>query len=169
MSTMIPPPVQPAPQPKSKRFGWVALLIAVGCSLIVGSCTGALARGGGGGDAAGPAPTVTKTVTQKAEAPAEKPAEDPKPAEKKEEPAEEPAGIGDGIYEVGVDIEPGRYKVGVPDDSILCSYKRLKDDTGDTGSIIALEVKQPGARASVTIKKSDGFFETSGCGEWTKS
>jgi hypothetical protein len=44
----------------------------------------------------------------------------------------------------------------------------LKDDTGDRGTIIAQDVKQPGAKASVTIKKSDGFFETSGCGEWVR-
>lgn len=89
------------------------------------------------------------------------PAEKPK-AEKKS------ARFGDGTYEVGVDIEPGRYKVTVPADSVMCFYQRLKDDTGDTGSIIAQDVKQPGAKASVTVKKSDGFFETSGCGEWVR-
>lgn len=162
MSTMIPPPAQPVPPkpPKVKRFGWLALLIAVAVTFAVGSCTGALARGGGG-TAGAPAPTVTKTVTAKAAAPAEKPAEDPKPAEQ-----EEPAGLGDGTYEVGVDVEPGRYKTVVPDDSLNCYWARLKDDSGELDAIIANANNDPGARVSVTIKKSDGFFTSKGCGDW---
>ncbi|GAB3749995.1 hypothetical protein [Microlunatus parietis] len=167
MSTMIPPPPQQFVQPpKRKRFGWLALIIAVACSLAVGSCTGALARGGSG-TAGVPAPTVTKTVTAKA-APAEKPAEEEKPTEPAEEP-EEPAGLADGTYEVGVDVEPGRYKTVVPDDSFGCYWARLKDDSGEFEAIIANENGEPGSRMSVTIKKSDGFFESRNCGEWKRS
>lgn len=146
-----PPPV---PKPKTRK-GLTVLLAASG--LVVGLIIG------GSIGSAGKAP-VTAEPAPAASTAAEKPAE-----KKAEEPAEEkPVTFGDGTYEVGVDIEPGRYKVTVPSDSVMCLYQRLKDDTGDTGTIIAQDVKRPGAKTSVTIKKSDGFFETSGCGEWVR-
>lgn len=157
----VPPPVQPV-QPKRKRFGWLALIIAIACTFVVGSCTGAMARGAGGT----PSPTVTKTVTAKAAPADEKPAEE-KPAEPAEEEA--PAGLADGTYEVGVDVEPGRYKTVVPDDSFGCYWARLKDDSGEFESIITNENGEPGSRMSVTIKKSDGFFESRNCGEWKRA
>jgi hypothetical protein len=141
-----PPPV---PKPKTRK-GLTVLLAATGLviGLIIG---GSIGSAGQAPVTAEPAPTAST---------AKKPVE--KEAEKK------PATFGDGTYEVGVDIEPGRYKVTVPADGAMCLYQRLKDDTGDRGTIIAQDVKQPGAKASVTIKKSDGFFETSGCGEWVR-
>ncbi len=72
--------------------------------------------------------------------------------------------IGEGNYEVGVDVQAGRYKTSVPDDE-LCYWARNKDDSGD--SIIANELQDGPAQMSVTIKKGE-FFETSGCGTWTK-
>lgn len=166
------PPQQPPrplpPQPKQKPFGWVAMLIATASTLIIGSCTGGLigsASSIGAPQATVTVPGPTVTVTEKAE----------QPAEKKEEPAKEttepapPAGLGDGTYEVGVDVKPGRYKTVVPDDSRNCYWARLKNDSGELSAIIANENNSPGARVSVTIKKSDKFFSSRGCGDWTKS
>lgn len=81
-------------------------------------------------------------------------------------PAPAPGTIpGSGTFMVGSDIEPGTYKTGGPE-SFGCYYARLKDTTGDFGSIINNNVSQ--GPASVTISASDGAFETSGCQTWSK-
>jgi len=159
----VPPGQVPfAPKPKARKGLTVILAVATFIvGLIIGGAAGSAGKGGSEPVAAVPAPATTEA------APAEKKQEKPK-AEKPAKPVEAPETFGDGTYEVGVDIQPGRYKVTVPADSYMCLFQRLKDDTGDRGTIIAQDVKRPGAKASVTIKKSDGFFETSGCGEWTK-
>lgn len=72
-------------------------------------------------------------------------------------------GFGPGTYVVGKDIKPGTYKTAGPADS-LCYWARNKDTTGDAGSIIANGVPQ--GPATVTIKSTDGAFETSGCKNW---
>lgn len=74
--------------------------------------------------------------------------------------------VGDGIYEVGVDIKPGTYKTVVPDDSINCYWSRLK--TLDTSSIIDNGNLDSGARGLVVIKKTDAGVEFSGGCEWRK-
>lgn len=72
---------------------------------------------------------------------------------------------GAGTFMVGSDIEPGTYKTAGPD-GFGCYYARLKDTSGDFGSIINNNVSQ--GPATVTISASDGAFETSGCQTWTK-
>jgi hypothetical protein len=133
-----PYPGPPAPPPKPKTRKGLTVVIAL-AAFVLGLVIGNPASG-----------TAPETVTEP------------------RKPVTVPSTFGDGTYEVGVDIQPGRYKVTVPADGRLCLYQRLKDDTGDRGTIIAQDVKQPGAKTSVTIKASDGFFETSGCGKWVK-
>jgi hypothetical protein len=76
---------------------------------------------------------------------------------------------GDGTYEVGVDLEPGRYKTAGPDQSSVipnCYWARTKDDSGEFGSIIANQNLQgPG---SVTVKEGEFVNFAGGC-SWTKS
>lgn len=175
-----PNPFQaPAPQPapkKQKRFGFLALGIATASALIVGSCTGALAGGGDSTTTAEPAPTVTVTapaepgstvtVTAKPEpAPTVTVTATPEPKEAEQEEAEpeEPV-LGDGLWEVGVDIKAGRYKTTVPADSYNCYVARHKDDSGELESIIANENYEPGARVSVKVKKGE-WLELKGCGD----
>ena len=173
-----PNPFQaPAPQPapkKQKRFGFLALGIATASALIVGSCTGALAGGGDSTTTAEPAPTVTVTapaepgstvtVTAKPEpAPTVTVTAKPKEAEQEEAEPEEPV-LGDGLWEVGVDIKAGRYKTTVPADSYNCYVARHKDDSGELESIIANENYEPGARVSVKVKKGE-WLELKGCGD----
>lgn len=74
------------------------------------------------------------------------------------------AAIGEGTFIVGEDIQPGRYKARAKDG--FCYWARLKDDSGDFDSIIANNTTS--GQASVTIKKSDGAFETSGCTPWRR-
>lgn len=66
---------------------------------------------------------------------------------------------------MGEDIQPGRYKARA-DRNGLCYWARLKDDTGDFDSIIANNTTS--GSASVTVKSSDGAFETSGCTPWIR-
>ena len=73
--------------------------------------------------------------------------------------------IGPGTFIVGDDITAGRYKARSQAGG-LCYWARLKDDTGDFDSIIANNATE--GSASVTIKPSDGAFETSGCTPWVK-
>jgi hypothetical protein len=71
-----------------------------------------------------------------------------------------------GTYEVGTDIEPGKYKTTGPDSGGSCYWARLKNTNGDLGSIIANGNAQ--GPTTVTIAKSDAAFETNGC-TWTKA
>jgi hypothetical protein len=66
---------------------------------------------------------------------------------------------------VGDEIQPGRYQA-MADENGLCYWARLEDDTGDFDSIIANNGTS--GHASVTIKPSDGAFESSGCTRWTR-
>jgi hypothetical protein len=75
----------------------------------------------------------------------------------------------EGTLVVGTDIKPGTYRATVPSDSLDCYWARLKDTSGNFGSIIANGIVRPGGRVTVTIKKTDGAFETTGCGGWRKS
>lgn len=77
--------------------------------------------------------------------------------------------ITDGTYEIGVDVAPGKYKTSGPADTRywpMCYWARLKDTTGDHGTIIANDNIK--GQTTVTIKDSDGAFETSGCAPWVK-
>ena len=68
---------------------------------------------------------------------------------------------GDGMYLVGVDIEPGTYS------SVGDGYwERLKSAVGGVDGIIGNG--NPEGKATVKIKATDTFFSTTGMGEWTR-
>jgi len=73
-----------------------------------------------------------------------------------------------GTYQVGVDVDPGRYKTaGPPKDAVLdmCTWSRNKNDSGEFDAIIANGLTQgPG---SLTIKDKE-FEELSGDCVWRK-
>jgi hypothetical protein len=71
---------------------------------------------------------------------------------------------GNGIFVVGADIQPGRYVTGGAD--LNCYWARLKSTGGGVGSLIANGTTTE--RATVTIKKTDAAFETTGCKAWTR-
>ena len=68
---------------------------------------------------------------------------------------------GDGMYLVGVDIEPGTYS-----SSGDGYWERLKSAVGGVDGIIANG--NPEGKATVKITKTDKFFSTTGMGEWTR-
>lgn len=75
-------------------------------------------------------------------------------------------GLGPGTYVVGKDIKPGTYKTAGPADPSIpnCYWARLKDTSGDFQSILANNNTQ--GPTTVTIKSTDGAFETAGCKSW---
>lgn len=104
---------------------------------------------------AAPAATATTVVTVTAQPPA--------PAQ----PAGPATTIGgNGRYEVGVDMAPGKYKTAGPADDVIknCYWERNNGGDG-LGSIIANDNTQ--GPATVTVKQGE-FFKVSGCQEWTK-
>lgn len=72
---------------------------------------------------------------------------------------------GDGSFEVGVDIKPGKYKSPKPG-SGNCYWARLRDEDNSLNSII--DNNNSSGPSVVTIKRTDKVFETSGCNDWVK-
>ncbi|WP_129308733.1 hypothetical protein [Streptomyces sp. L2] len=71
-----------------------------------------------------------------------------------------------GMFKVGTDIAPGTYKsTGNADDS--CYWERTKDAAHGLNSIIAND--NVTGSAVVTIRSSDAYFKTTGCGDWKKT
>jgi len=81
-------------------------------------------------------------------------------------PLSAPSGVGDGDYEVGPDIKPGKYKTQgpVPDEVYPnCYWERHKPNVDSFAGIIKNDnVKGP---ATVTVKQGE-MFETQGCQPW---
>jgi hypothetical protein len=74
-------------------------------------------------------------------------------------------GFGDGRYEVGVDIVPGKYKTPGGTGPDKCYWARLKDLNGLVTSAIATGYDERGPDI-VTIDPKDKGFETHACGYW---
>ncbi|MFG2882464.1 hypothetical protein ACGFYV_09105 [Streptomyces sp. NPDC048297] len=80
-------------------------------------------------------------------------------------PASSMSGKG-GMFKVGADIAPGTYRsTGNADDS--CYWERTKDAEHGLDSIIANN--NVTGTAVVTIRATDAYFKTSGCGDWKKT
>jgi hypothetical protein len=76
-------------------------------------------------------------------------------------PAVPTASPGDGIWRVGIDVQPGTYTA----TGESCYWARLSGFSGDSDEIIANDiVTGPGI---VTIDPTDAGFESSRCGAWT--
>jgi hypothetical protein len=98
---------------------------------------------------------------------------EPSPASAAKAPAEKPKSkalaVKAGVYEVGVDLQPGRWKTSGPGDdqfSPLCYYARLRNDSGSLDAIIANNSSE--GALSVTVRSSDAFVEFTGDCLWTK-
>jgi hypothetical protein len=110
-------------------------------------------------------PPETVTVTAPAPAPETVTVQAAPPPAPAPSPAEPATGIGDGVWEVGVDVAPGKYKT-TGTNSFSCYYARLKSNDGSLGDIIDNNLSE--GPMTVTIKGSDGYFESTGCNDWTK-
>lgn len=164
--TSAPGPRVPKPR---RRWLWAAGIVA---AFFVGLGAGSTTAVGTERDTAAPAPrtvTVTapppapQTYTRTAPAPVTVTAEPPAPVTVTAEPGPT-ATLSNGVYEVGVDVQPGRYKTDGPTGSLgMCFWSRNKNDSGDFDAIITNGIVEgPG---SLTINAGE-FVEISGDCAW---
>lgn len=161
-------PVAPAQPVKRKRFGWLALTIAAICGLVLGSCTAVIGSSGGGGTAttAGAPVTVTETAAGTGAPTATVTEPGPTKTVTTQVDHANDKGIGEGTWKVGSDIKAGVYKAHAKKNEVLknCYWARLKG-TGE-GDIIAND--NSSGQSIVEVKKSDKYFQTTGCTPWVK-
>lgn len=143
-----PPQWMPPPPPAKKRRTWPWIVGGIVLFVVVMS---ALA-----GHSSKPTPQTSATPAWTAGASAQ-PAEQPTPAQ-----TGPLTSFSDGTYEVGTDIQPGKYKTAGGDG---CYWERQKNDDHNFGSIIANDYSK--GPMTVTIAKTDKYFQTNGC-TWTK-
>ena len=168
-----PAPQQPAPKAK-RRWPWI---VAIPVAFFVGVGIGAVPTEPTTTTAADVEPAAAPTVTVTAEpAPAETvtvpgPTKTvtvaPKAPAPPKAPVEPKAATfgGAGTYVVGDDIAPGTYKSRPDSGGIgMCVWQRLENTSGEISAVIASNISQ--GPVTVTIKSSDGAFETSGCSDW---
>jgi hypothetical protein len=142
-------------------------LVALGIGAASGSAdqTAPVAAGSGTTATAtvtAPGPEVTVTappVTETVEVPG------PTKTVKVGPPPPAVAMPGDGTFQVGVDVKAGTY-VSKASPTGNCYWARLKNSGGGFDAIIANG--NSAGQVVVTIRKTDKFFESSGCSDWTK-
>ncbi len=163
------PPPQWPPEPPQKHT--VSNFFIIGLSVFIVLLIGVniIVFASNTGDRSTPTPTATTaavsqvTVTQ---APMSQPTAHPTPVPT-QKPAAKPTPVhtfrtfGDGMFEVGKDIQPGTYRTRVS--SIGCYYARLK--AFDTNAIISND--NTDAPAVITILATDKAFQSQNCGTWT--
>lgn len=152
-------PVLAAPTHRRIRWGWViaGVLFVVVCTVIAQSAAQrAEERYPRRGDTAPIATIAPSAAPLAAAAPAV--TEQPTPAA----PAGPLTAFQDGVWEVGVDIAPGKYKGTPLDGGLGCYYARLKANDGSFGDIIDNGIVN--GPVTVTISSKDGYFETARCG-----
>lgn len=80
--------------------------------------------------------------------------------------AEPATTFSDGTQVVGVDIAPGTFIGNGQADEYGCYWARLRGSSGEIDDIIANDFTDS-PKVIVTIKPSDLYFESEGCGTWT--
>lgn len=87
-----------------------------------------------------------------------------------EAPAAQPAGrIGDGVWLVGADVQPGTYRSTGPSGDGYCMWSRHDSAAGGPmDGIIASDGDFDSRQMIVTIESSDVLFRTSGCAPFEK-
>ena len=149
-----PHPMPPArPAPKSKRWPWILGLIGTFLlGLIIGLASNPNANKSNAGDATASAPASGGAAPSQAAPPPQQPAG----------PA---TTMGNGTYQVGVDVQPGQYKTSGPKGNLPCYWARRKDDSGSFDAIVANG--NPEGPTSLTINQGE-FLELSGDCDWAK-
>lgn len=107
----------------------------------------------------GPAPEETTT-------PEPVPEPEPEPTTSEVAEAKKNPAWNDGMYQVGDDIKPGRYRTTNVDNN-MCYYARLSGDSGELGDIISNNLAD--GPMSVTVNRTDAFIEFNGGCEWKRA
>lgn len=149
-----------APDARSEWWKPVAVAAGMFVMLLIGIGIGAAGKSAPSTTTAGQVSAPVAQPPAFAQAPvAQAPEEQPVPVV--------PQGITAGTYLVGSDIQPGTYKsAGTDGTAGSCYWAREKDTSGVLGSIIANNLAS--GPSVVTIKPTDGAFETTGCSPWVK-
>jgi hypothetical protein len=100
---------------------------------------------------------------QQPQEPAQQQQQQQQPAQQQEEQQAPEPSFGDGVYQVGTDIQPGTYRT--REGSPGCYYARLGGFSNEMNDILANGVTD--APAIVTIKPTDAGFESLDCGTWS--
>lgn len=156
------PPTPPPPtKPRSRRWLWIGGSVV---AFVVG-----IGVGGAGQKPEPSKAAAERTVTVTAPAPPADTVTAPAPAPVTviEEPPPPPgpaATLGNGVYEVGVDVAPGQYKTDGPSGSMgMCYWARSNNDSGEFEALITNGIVEgPG---SLTINAGE-FVEISGEYTW---
>lgn len=140
--------------PKKRRSAWTWILATLGAIVGVFIVLGIIAASTNQVSTSSSDTSASETAEVAAETPAK--------------PTGPARSMSDGVYQVGVDVQAGRYKTAGPSaDAPIpnCYWQRATDDSGEFESIIANgNVQGPG---SLSIKKGE-FVEMSGGCKWTK-
>lgn len=150
------PPMPPVKKKHTKRnIGCLAIIALIVLAIIISAAT---SNSGSAKTTASSATTVPTTTTISKSTPISDvkptPTAKPKPAF---------ATFGDGMFQVGKDIQPGTYRT--REGSANCYYSRLSGFTGALGEILAND--NTDAPAVVTIAAGDKGFQSTSCGTWT--
>lgn len=158
-------PVPPTAKPVKKPWWQTRWAIAAAALLLGMGIGNASAKGGTDASKASSAVTQTVTATAQAEgvaAPAATVTVTETVTATETATAGPPApaaAFGDGMFQVGTDIQPGTYSAS----GSLCYWARLSAAEGGLESIIA----NGNGPSIVTIKADDKYFESRNCGDWT--
>ncbi|GAB3587033.1 hypothetical protein [Calidifontibacter terrae] len=166
---------QPSPKPAKKRKPWLTYGGTALGAFVLGIAAGAgSSNGSPTAGSTGAASTVTmtapgSTVTETGEAAAAETVTvtETAPAPSTTESSDPASGgtiPGDGTFQVGVDVQPGRYVSTTPD-SGNCYWARM---SGPDGFDDIIDNNNSSGQSVVTIKATDKYFESSGCNTWTK-
>lgn len=141
------PPPPPAKQPRARKWPWIlGIMISFGLGAAIGSAA----------DDASNSPRVTDQGASDTDSDSD--------SGGAEEEQEDDGTVGDGIHEVGVDIDPGQYKTDGPsEESGNCYYSRSSDNSGDLDSVV--DNGNTEGPASITIEAEE-FVELNGGCSW---
>lgn len=154
----------PGPAPTSRSRVWLAPVVAL-ITLAAGLGVGILARGEDPPITPAALPAVTVTTTTNAPAETETVTETVTATkETSAPPTTNRKVVRDGLWRVGVDIDPGMYLAAIPSSGPTCMV-RLQQTTDPKTTTYAGE-GVPGTLTKFRIPASSPYFYSENCGGW---
>lgn len=149
-TTLNPLPERPKEKPK-RRLAFLFLAVVA----VVGVCTYGLGMAVVMGSGTVSSPAVAPSVSP-----------DPEPLGDPAAITEKPKGIGEGTYEVGPDVSPGKYRTaGAEPSPFQVCYWTVRSAKGEVLDVGAINGEDE--PANVTLKKGQEF-QSSGCKPWMR-
>lgn len=140
------------PPPRPRRAVWPFLVGVLVLALLF--CTGIVSAVAFSEPREGVLPAVTPNPGSRPTADVTAPKLKPRPGR-----------IGEGMWEVGSEVKPGKYRTnGMREDAVLCYWHSAKD-TG-TDNIIEQGMSSKQSEPGIITLEKGQFFKTSGCQDW---